>query len=75
MQQLDGICPRCGGVLQAMRDDYGPYVRCLNCGRHVDLLQPSPEQLDLLKKVASHNDRHRMHPRQDREYRYVRKMV
>lgn len=45
---IDFTCSKCGGRLQQASDDYGPFVRCLCCGKHWDLLQPSPEVLAVL---------------------------
>ena len=33
-----GPCPKCGGTLAYGEDRYGPYVRCLHCGKLIDLL-------------------------------------
>ena len=30
-------CPKCGGTLILEQDQHGPYLRCLNCGKLVDL--------------------------------------
>ena len=49
------ICPRCNGLVVTGADQDGPYLRCLNCGRYQDLLQPPPDRLALMMKVSTHN--------------------
>ena len=43
MYKLSG-CPKCGGDLAQEKDEYGPYVHCLQCGCHPgeQLVRPSP---------------------------------
>ena len=50
-------CLRCGGWLQPGQDDHGKYIRCLNCGRYRDLLQPPQAELDLLAQFPGPNAR------------------
>ena len=45
------ICVRCKGLVVAASDEYGPYLDCMSCGRHTDLLAPTPEILALLTKI------------------------
>ena len=51
---LSGPCPKCMGWLERDRDEYGPFIRCMSCGKHWDLLVPSSEVLDQLVKPRSH---------------------
>ena len=45
-------CPKCGGDLYKQADQFGQYIACLQCGRHlipdipIDLLTPLAEVLD-----------------------------
>ena len=32
-------CPKCDGLLMFNADQYGPYLNCTRCGKHIDLLQ------------------------------------
>ena len=47
-------CNRCKGLLEALSDEFGPYIHCMSCGRLTDLLAPTPEILELLVKVDGH---------------------
>ena len=50
-----GTCLRCGGWVVPGADADGPFLRCLNCGRYQDLLQPPPDRLALMKRASTHN--------------------
>jgi endogenous inhibitor of DNA gyrase (YacG/DUF329 family) len=51
---MTNVCPRCGGTVGWEEDQNGPRFFCRICGWQLDLLQPPPETLAMLKKVASH---------------------
>ena len=31
------VCPKCGGKLRLMQDEYGSFINCLHCGFMRDL--------------------------------------
>ena len=31
------VCPKCGGMLRLMQDQYGRFINCLHCGFLRDL--------------------------------------
>jgi hypothetical protein len=39
------FCPRCGGKTEHIRDLYGEYDACINCGHHMDVLIGPPVEL------------------------------
>ena len=45
---MTDTCPKCSGWLEPKADDFGPYLRCLFCGTHIDLLKLPQSELDLL---------------------------
>ena len=53
--KLKENCPKCGASLEAGEDIFGPFLRCFMCGLYIDLLQPPPETLAMLKKAASYS--------------------
>ena len=50
-------CPRCGGTLEALADDFGPYLRCYMGCFQQDLLADTPEHLAFLTQVADHQEK------------------
>ena len=36
-------CPKCSGDLHFEQDSYGPFFKCFQCGRIVDLEEQKPE--------------------------------
>ena len=51
---IQTYCARCNGLLEALSDAFGPYIRCVACGRLTDLLAPTPDILALLVKIDGH---------------------
>lgn len=49
-------CPRCAGDLYEERDQYGPYINCVQCGLNKDimgtLVDPSHMSLELVPVPA-----------------------
>jgi hypothetical protein len=41
---LPSRCPRCGGNQFRVRDQFGDYLSCLQCGRTVDVEMPGTLQ-------------------------------
>ena len=47
-------CSRCGGDLSTNRDEYGPYVSCIQCGAMKDVPEfPQPSMALAASLVAS----------------------
>ena len=36
-------CPKCRGYVHLQSDQYGPYLCCINCGKHFPITGPVPE--------------------------------
>ena len=36
-------CPKCRGYVHLQSDQYGPYLCCINCGKHFPITLPVPE--------------------------------
>ena len=36
-------CPKCRGYVHLQSDQYGPYLCCINCGKHFPITRPVPE--------------------------------
>ena len=52
---MTSSCPKCGGGMMEFKvDEFGPYLRCYFCGKHVDLLQDAPEVIRLRMKIDHH---------------------
>lgn len=51
MSNLTPFCPRCGGKMYHVRDLYGEYNSCINCGHHSDVLTGPPIELKTPWKV------------------------
>lgn len=47
-------CPRCCGFVQLDRDQYGPYLCCVQCGWHKDLPATPSTAQDLADTLAKH---------------------
>ena len=44
-------CPRCQGDLMEQDDQYGHYLRCMQCGWHKDLKNPNYAPLTEAEEV------------------------
>ncbi len=42
MTNLTPFCPRCGGRMERIKDLFGDYDDCLNCGHHKDVFVGPP---------------------------------
>ena len=36
-------CPKCRGYVHLQIDQHGPYLCCINCGKHFPITRPVPE--------------------------------
>ena len=75
MSGLIPFCPRCGGKMYHIRDLFGEYDNCLNCGYHRDILEGPPISLKSLSAVGAirHTDQpeHRAVDRLWRPHTYL----
>ncbi len=51
MSNLTPFCARCGGKMERIRDLFGEYDDCINCGYHRDVFEGPPIALKALSMV------------------------
>ena len=50
MSNLTPFCPRCGGKLIRIKDLFGAYDDCINCGNHKDVVIGPPISLSIKRR-------------------------
>ncbi len=59
MSSLTPFCPRCGGKMYHIRDLFGEYDNCINCGYHRDIFEGPPIALKAPEPVGGRPKRKR----------------